>query len=73
LDTGVPQGIVQVIQDELEVSHEIRLPFGVGSLSQDVVGDVKPLKTETQSVQIFAPGYVDGSLEERFVVERARI
>jgi hypothetical protein len=73
LDTGVPQGIVQVIQDEPDVSHDIRLPFSVGSLSQDVVGDVEPLKTETQSVQIFAPGYIDGSLEERFVVGRARI
>ena len=62
-----------MIQDEPDVSHDIRLPFSVGSLSQDVVGDVKALKTETQSVQIFAPGYVDGSLEERFVVERARI
>jgi hypothetical protein len=73
LDTGVPQGIVQVIQDEPDISHDIRLPFSVGSLSQDVVGDVEPLKTETQSVQIFALGYIDRSLEERFVVERARI
>lgn len=62
-----------MIQDEPDISHDIRLPFSVGSLSQDVVGDVEPLKTETQSVQIFAPGYIDRSLEERFVVERARI
>jgi hypothetical protein len=42
-------------------------PFRVGSLSQDKVADVEALKTETESVQIFAPGYVDGSIEERSV------
>lgn len=62
-----------MIQDEPDVSHEIWLPSGIGPLSQDVGGDVEPLKAETQSVQIFAPGYIDGLLEERFVMERARI